>query len=459
MKNLNKFTKDELIKQYKNLEKQNSNQTLILKIINTLLYFKGLIIKITLIGLIIKWIKKYSLVKKLWHIFSIIGNALLGFTLIDIYSWDIISWIKDTSIYKWYIELFKSYKTDKIETIENPSKFPKVMIERTSIETNGNENGIQKSDEISHRFNRWFNKQEIDKQEVLTNEEFNKFDENNYNANYKYYFILGTLIITTGIVWYYWNDIRPGDAANTVIEKVRSFRSWFNNDENNIIDNNPRNITVNIPTNVNPPIEDIQLSNTTQPPNYESIEINKGKAVLTSPSLENLNEQAESSWNTGVSSPGSDDSSVTITPESSSSSSSTFTSTSTSNSSSSSINTISTVSNFIKNNWRKRFTDEVNDKINFIESSLMNENKLEGLKLADYYAFIINEYNKEIEVYNYIKTDSNHNIQDLNVMRQSFYHFREWIAEYQPKILPDSTVSIEIGSLSDSPKLLSKNIV
>lgn len=34
MKNLNKYTKDELIKQYKKLEEQNSNKTLILKIIN-----------------------------------------------------------------------------------------------------------------------------------------------------------------------------------------------------------------------------------------------------------------------------------------------------------------------------------------------------------------------------------------------------------------------------------------
>lgn len=43
MKNLNKFTKDQLIKQYKELEKQNNNKTLVIKIINTLIYFKSLI--------------------------------------------------------------------------------------------------------------------------------------------------------------------------------------------------------------------------------------------------------------------------------------------------------------------------------------------------------------------------------------------------------------------------------
>jgi len=142
---------------------------------------------------------KYFLIKKLWHIFSLLGSSLLSISIIDIYSWDVISWIKDTSIYRWYSELFNYSKIDKIETIENPSKFPKGMIERTSIETNGNENGNQKSDEISNKINRWFNKEEITNKEpdILTNEEFNKIDESN---KYKNYFILGSIIIISGII-------------------------------------------------------------------------------------------------------------------------------------------------------------------------------------------------------------------------------------------------------------------
>ena len=69
MKNLNKFTKDELIKHYKKLEEQNNNKTLIIKIINYIIYFKSLILKLTLITLIIKWIRKYSLVKKIMTYF------------------------------------------------------------------------------------------------------------------------------------------------------------------------------------------------------------------------------------------------------------------------------------------------------------------------------------------------------------------------------------------------------
>ena len=211
---------------------------------------------------------------------------------------------------------------------------------------------------------------------------------------------------------------------------------------------------MNIPTNIN---EDIQLIDNTQPVASSS----NIKTVLTSPSLENLNEQAETSWSEGSSSPGSD---RTITPESISSSSLNIESNA-SSSSSSNINTISqssisSVSNFIKNNWRKRFTEETNDKINFIESTLNSDIDLEeGLKLSDYYAYIINEYNKEIELYNYLKSDSNQNIQDLNIMRQSIYYFREWIAEYHSKIFTSSTVTIEIGSIQDSPKILNKNIV
>jgi hypothetical protein len=456
MKNLNKFTKAELINKYtklENLNHQNSNQTQskyhsILKIIDKILLFKSLILKITLITLIIRWIKKYSLVKKFWHIFSLLGNTLLGFTLIDIYAFDIISWIKDSSIYIWYSDLFSNSKTDKIETIEKPSKFPKGMIERTSIETNGNENGNQKSDEISNKINRWFNKEEITNKEpkVLSKEEFNSLEESN-KFNYKNYIILGSIIIISGIIYYYWNDIRPaaGDAGNTIIEKIRSFRSWFNNDSNNIIDNNPGNNSMNIQTNIN---QDIQLVDNTPSSNIQSIESSNVRSVLTSPSLENLNEQAESSWNEELSSPDSD---KTVTPASISESSA---------SSSSSINTISTVSSFIKDNWRKRFTEETNDKINFIESTLNSEIDLDiDLKLADYFAYIINEYNKEIEVYNKFKSDSNPNIQDLNIMRQSMYYFRKWIAEYQSKIFTSSNVTIEIGNIQDSPKILSKNIV
>jgi hypothetical protein len=50
---------------------------------------------------------------------------------------------------------------------------------------------------------------------------------------------------------------------------------------------------MNIQTNINSPIEDIELSDNSQPTSYDLH--SKDKRVFTSPSLENLNDQAESS--------------------------------------------------------------------------------------------------------------------------------------------------------------------
>lgn len=110
MKNLNKFSKAELITKLKNNLDQNQKQSKINKFIDLIFTFKSIILKITLITFIIRWIKKYSLIAKLWHLFSIIGSSLLGLSMIDIYVLDLINWIQNTSIYRWYFELFKYTK-------------------------------------------------------------------------------------------------------------------------------------------------------------------------------------------------------------------------------------------------------------------------------------------------------------------------------------------------------------
>jgi hypothetical protein len=260
------------------------------------------------------------------------------------------------------------------------------------------------------------------------------------------------MLIISGItIWCYFNDIKPGDAANTVIEKIKSFRPWFNNDQNNIINNNTGNNSTNIPTNVN---SEIQLSD--NPPVYSSKErlervvkekirdiesqpVASSSRVLTSPSLENLNEQAESSWSESSSSTvSSPDSDITVTQAS-----------------------ISSASNLIQDVWRNKFSKDLNDKINFIENSFNASDKnLDITNLIDYFAFIINEYNIESNTYNFMKSNSNFNDPELlNSSKESLYYFRQWIAEYQNKFFPSSNVTIEIGTINDSPKILSKNIV
>ena len=60
--NLQKFTKAELISKYQKIQSTNNkNKSILSKILEYVLLFKSFIFKITLIGIIIKLFKKYSL--------------------------------------------------------------------------------------------------------------------------------------------------------------------------------------------------------------------------------------------------------------------------------------------------------------------------------------------------------------------------------------------------------------
>lgn len=99
MKNYNKYTKAELISKLQT-KLEYTHQSFYSKIVNLIITFKSIILKITLITFLITWFKKYSLIRKLWHLFSWIGSTLLGLSMIDIYAFDFLNWIKDTNIYK-----------------------------------------------------------------------------------------------------------------------------------------------------------------------------------------------------------------------------------------------------------------------------------------------------------------------------------------------------------------------
>jgi len=474
MKNLNKFTKAELINKYTKLENQNSNQTqtqskyqLILNIIDKILLFKSLILKITLIGFLIKWIRKYSLVRKFWHIFAIIGNTLLGISIIDIYSWDIISWIKDLSVYKWYSELFSTPDINSNRKEDIPSRMSEI-----NQNSNENQTNSQRNSRIIEWINRDSEKTKVDDLEILTQQEFNELEDSN-KYNYKNYFIIGSVIILSCLSWYYWDTLKSEGVS--ILEWIKSFRSGGNDDSTPTNINNPSNINNPILRSWRSSVEDIKSKDistiksalrdkfykTIEVDNVENVQatssnvkiedLNKAKSVLTSPSLENLNEQAKSSWSEGISSPDSD---KTVTPASISESNASSSSASSSSSSSSLLN----VSNFIQDNWRNRLSKEVNDKINFVENSF-NNNEIDN-NITDYFAYLVNEYNTEIGVYNFMKNNpSRYSIENINALKESIYYFREWISEYQSKIFPISSVTVEVGSIQDSPKILTKNIV
>jgi hypothetical protein len=66
MKNLQKYTKAELISKYNKLqENNNNNNSIFSRLIEYILLFKTFVIKITLIGILIKLFRKYSLLRKI----------------------------------------------------------------------------------------------------------------------------------------------------------------------------------------------------------------------------------------------------------------------------------------------------------------------------------------------------------------------------------------------------------
>jgi hypothetical protein len=131
---MNKYTKAELISKFKRLEKKSSNSTQITQgIISKFLLFKrSLILKRTLIALLIKWFKKYSLIRKLWMIVNTTIMSLFGISLIDVYGFDILSYFRDNSIYAWFSGLLSTPKINK----------PHESIPSFMRETNKNATGI-----------------------------------------------------------------------------------------------------------------------------------------------------------------------------------------------------------------------------------------------------------------------------------------------------------------------------
>jgi len=62
--NLKKYTKAELISKINGLKQNNNNPTFFSKTLGFILLFKSFILKFTLIAIIVKIFKKYSIIRK-----------------------------------------------------------------------------------------------------------------------------------------------------------------------------------------------------------------------------------------------------------------------------------------------------------------------------------------------------------------------------------------------------------
>jgi len=429
MNNLNKYSKAELINKVKKLDNKNSNQnnrSLLQLILDNIFYFKGLIIKITLITFIMKWFRKYSIIQKLWHIFSLIGNTILGYSLFDIYSLDIISWIKDSQIYNWYLGLFNTHKIEKVE-----DAIPSFM--RSTIE---NENGDSESSQRSSKNFGWINQ--------------TKIEDETQPFYYNKYFLIGALSLTTLISWYYFEEIKTGYVS--IMDWINSFRptppdSSTGSNTNSSTGNNTNSSTTSNRLDIQQRLgiyfkepaaditKDIELVDSTQPVAADSI-IDKGKGVLTSPSLESLNNNATNSWAEGSSSPKSDSSSSTITPSNLAESSKL----------SESVLAIP----YITNNWKELLPKDFIKRIKIIDDIWSSEKDItleESDVIITALAQLQVDYNFFVEIFN--SNLPSLETGNINSTKQIFYHLRVYLHKYNNNFLPLKPKNIIIGNLDD----------
>jgi len=434
MKNLNKFTKAELINK---LKYNNSNSK---SFLDQILKFKSLILKITLISFIITWIKKYSLVTKLWHLFSLIGSTLLSISLFDIYSLEVINWIKETQIYKWFSSFILNSKTEVIDNDEFRSN------ERTSIETTTNEKRNDKN-------NRWMSRN-IEQKEINI-EEINKIESSNW-PTYKHIFIITGVIVISGLSLYFSEEIKTG---------ISTSFDWFKN----LFSNSPRDPgTDSAESSLSPStqenfkvlqsrlkkyfkleksskntISDIGLDNISDIElidNNEPVEKLTSK-ILTSPSLESLNRHAEDAFQSEFIQ-GSSSSNIPGSPESNSS-----------------IETIKPSiapipDSYSQGYWKFDFKKAIRDKFNFIETIFSDDTSEEVLtkdvaeQLSDSLAELVKHYNNQVNYY------QNNNL-GYDV-KQKLFCYKKWISEYHSKIVPLDEI-IDVGTLHDEPTIITFN--
>lgn len=211
--NLNKYTKAELISKFKNLQNKqsnnNSNPTISSIIIYNIIKFKSILMKITIIAFLIKSLKKYSLLRKLWSSFNWIIMAVFGFSLMDLYDIQffssLMSYIRASQFYGVVAGVlgYKINPTPKIEMSTNVR-----TIDQSSTAN-------PKSGKISD----WLNKQGVEPQII----------EKEDNSHKKYYVLLLMLLISTGLIWYYWPNFNwPGWPGWPTLPGWFGWPSFFN---------------------------------------------------------------------------------------------------------------------------------------------------------------------------------------------------------------------------------------
>jgi hypothetical protein len=271
-------------------------------------------------------------------------------------------------------------------------------------QTIGSEQSIGKN-EGNSKISDWLKGHEDEKEVIQT-------QDTSYN---KYYIIAG-IVIASSLIWIYQDEIYIG--AISLYDWLNSFRSNPSNPGGDNSGNATTSSNIDNSSNVQRVIDP-------QPSNIELID-KKGKAkVLTSPSLEDLNNKVKDSWSEGSTSPGSD-------------------------SSSSSTDTIkaSDINNYfevtaieaalftkIKDEWKSLCPQLTREKINFIDNNIDLINNFEIKK-----QIVKNLADIEIDLWNYIKflPSIERKLPDIEILQSklTIELMNNWINEINNRVTP-----------------------
>jgi hypothetical protein len=235
--NLKKFTKAELISKINGLKTKNNdnNSSFSTNLLGSLLLLKGFLLKITLIALVIKVFKKYSIFRKLWTFFSFILYSIFGISLIDIYEIEILS-----KFFSNILEIFNKFNTNILELfgkkVEVPIESSTKMGSMNRIDQSSS--GSKESNKIIERFNQIIHKEPIEVKETIELPEEN-------NPLYKNkYVIIGGILVLSCLSWYFYDDLKP--LASSLWTTINAFRPGPKNNP----DDSNGNIQGNSKTNL-----------------------------------------------------------------------------------------------------------------------------------------------------------------------------------------------------------------
>ena len=192
MTNLNKNTKAELITKI-NWLKIHNKPTLFSKFLGFILLIKIFILKFTLLAVILRIFKRFSLLRRLFIILNTIVMSIFGISMLDIYgltflsaliteisfiTGNIVAYLTNTHFYSIISGLF-GYK------VETPTKL--IPLNRNDKGSTGISTQLKENSKISE----WFN--QVDKQEDTP------FYKNKY-------FIYGSFLLISCVTYYYFGD-------------------------------------------------------------------------------------------------------------------------------------------------------------------------------------------------------------------------------------------------------------